>query len=48
MWVEKAQDRLNDRLAEGCLKFGGGSWMIWGCMLYKAVAGLMGGCVVIK
>jgi DDE superfamily endonuclease len=35
-WVyKKAGERLNDRLVEGTLKFGGGSVMVWGCMLWE-------------
>ena len=30
---ERAGERLNDRLVEGTVKFGGGSVMLWGCML---------------
>ena len=42
-WVQLAGNRcgtgegLNDALVEGSLKFGGGSLMIWGCMLGKGV-----------
>jgi translation initiation factor IF-1 len=28
---------LSDRLVEGTLKFGGGSLMVWGCMLWDGV-----------
>ena len=55
MWVCKiVPDRLNNRLAEGHLKFGGGYLMIWGCMLFKEVEdtckieGRMGGELYIK
>jgi len=37
---------LSDRLVEGTQKFGSGSVMIWGCMLWKDLgmhARLMGG-----
>jgi len=35
-WVyKKAGEPLNDRLVEGTLKFGGGSVMVWGCMLWE-------------
>jgi len=37
-WVwKKAGENLNDRLVEGTLKFGGGSLMVWGCMLWDGV-----------
>ena len=36
MW-KKAGEGLSDRLVEGTLKFGGGSLMIWGCMLWKGL-----------
>ena len=35
--LKMAPDRLNNRLAEGHLKFGGGSLMIWSCMLFREV-----------
>ena len=28
---------MSDRLVEGTLEFGGGSLMIWGCMLWEGV-----------
>jgi DDE superfamily endonuclease len=34
---KKSGEGLNDRLVEGTLKFGGGSLMMWGCMLWKGV-----------
>ena len=37
-WVwKKAGESLSDRLIEGTLKFGGGSVMVWGCMLWDGV-----------
>lgn len=37
-WVwKKAGEKLSDRLVEGTLKFGGGSLMMWGCMLWEGV-----------
>jgi len=37
-WVwKKPGENLNDRLVEGTLKFGGGSLMVWGCMLWDGV-----------
>ena len=30
-------ETLSDRLVEGTLKFGGGSLMMWGCMLWEGV-----------
>ena len=37
-WVwKKAREPLSDRLVEGTLKFGGGSLMVWGCMLWDGV-----------
>ena len=32
--MEKAGERLSDRLVEGTVKFGVGSVMLWGCMLW--------------
>ena len=32
LW-KKSREGLSDRTVEGTLKFGGGSLMIWGCML---------------
>jgi transposase len=37
MGVENAEEGLSDRLVEGTLKFGGGSLMVWGCMLWDGV-----------
>lgn len=37
-WVwKKDGEGLSDRLVEGTLKFGGGSLMVWGCMLWDGV-----------
>ena len=36
MW-KKAGEDLSDRSVKGTLKFGGGSLMIWGCMLWEGV-----------
>ena len=37
-WVwKKTGEGLSDRLVEGTLKFGGGSLMMWGCMLWEGV-----------
>jgi len=37
-WVwKKPGEGLSDRLVEGTLKFGGGSMMVWGCMLWEGV-----------
>jgi hypothetical protein len=37
-WVwKKPGEGLSDRLVEGTLKFGGGSLMVWGCMLWEGV-----------
>jgi len=35
--LEEAWVCLSDRLVEGTQKFGGGSIMIWGCMLWEGV-----------
>jgi transposase len=41
-WVwKKAKENLNDRLVQGTLKFGGGSLMVWGCMLWEGVGNLV-------
>jgi hypothetical protein len=32
---------LSDRLVEGTLKFGGGSLMVWGCMMWEGVGNLV-------
>ena len=37
MDVEKAGERLSDRLVEGTVKFEGGSLMMWGCMTWQGV-----------
>ena len=34
---KKSGEGLSDRLVEGTLKFGGGSLMMWGCMLWEGV-----------
>ena len=31
---KRAGEGLSDRLVEGTVKFGGGSVMLWGCMLW--------------
>jgi hypothetical protein len=37
-WVwKKAGEGLSDRLVEGTLKYGGGSVMVWGCMMWDGV-----------
>jgi len=37
-WVwKKAGEGLSDRLVQGTLKFGGGSLMVWGCMMWDGV-----------
>src|SRR5882762_3060850 len=37
-WVwKKAGEGLSDRLVGGTLKFGGGSLIVWGCMLWNGV-----------
>src|SRR5215469_9259535 len=37
-WVwKKAGEGLSERLVEGTIKFGGGSLMMWGCMLWDGV-----------
>jgi len=37
-WVwKKAGEDLSDRLVQGTKKFGGGSLMVWGCMLWDGV-----------
>jgi hypothetical protein len=36
MW-KKAGEGLSDRLVQGTLKFGGGSVMVWGCMMWDGV-----------
>jgi len=37
-WVwKKAGENLSDRLVQGTVKFGGGSLMVWGCMLWEGV-----------
>ena len=36
VWVwKRAGERLSDRLVQGTTKFGGGSIMVWGCMLWE-------------
>jgi len=35
-WKQKGEG-LSERLVEGTLKFGGGSMMVWGCMLWDGV-----------
>jgi hypothetical protein len=32
---------LNDRLVQGTMKFGGGSVMVWGCMMWEGVGNLV-------
>jgi hypothetical protein len=32
---KKAGEKLSDRLVKGTLKFGGGSAMVWGCMMWE-------------
>ena len=34
-------EALSDRLVEGTLKFGGGSLMVWGCMMWEGVGNLV-------
>lgn len=34
---KKAGEGLNDRLVQGTVKFGGGSVMVWGCMMWDGV-----------
>ena len=34
---KKAEEGLSDRLVEGTLKFGGGSLMMWGCMMWEGM-----------
>ena len=34
---KKTGEGLSDRLVEGTVKFGGGSLMMWGCMLWEGV-----------
>ena len=37
-WVwKKAGEGLSDRVVQGARKFGGGSLMVWGCMLWEGV-----------
>ena len=37
-WVwKKAGEGLSDRVVQGTRKFGGGSLMVWGCMLWEGV-----------
>ena len=37
-WVwKKAGEELSDRVVQGTRKFGGGSLMVWGCMLWEGV-----------
>ena len=37
-WVwKKAGESLSDRVVEGTVKFGGGSLMMWGCMMWEGV-----------
>ena len=51
---KKHGEGLSDRLVEGTLKFGGGSLMIWGCMLWEGpgyackIDGRMDGDLYIK
>ena len=37
MGLEKKGEGLSDRLIEPTIKFGGGSVMVWGCMLWDGV-----------
>ena len=39
-WKMKGES-LIDRLVEGTLKFGGGSLMVWGCMMWEGVGNLV-------
>jgi len=39
-WKMKGET-LSDRLVEGTLKFGGGSLMVWGCMMWEGVGNLV-------
>ena len=34
MGLERAGEGLSNRLVEGTVKFGGGSVILWGCMLW--------------
>ena len=34
---KKAGEGLSDRLVQGTVKFGGGSLMMWGCMIWEGV-----------
>jgi transposase len=54
-WVwKKAGESLSDRLVQGTQKFGGGSVMVWGCMLWNGpgyackIDGRMNGDLYIK
>jgi hypothetical protein len=54
-WVwKKPGEGLSDRLVEGTVKFGGGSLMMWGCMLWEGpgfackIDGKMDGDLYIK
>jgi hypothetical protein len=37
VWKMPGKKELSDRLVEGTVKFGGGSVMIWGCMMWDGV-----------
>ena len=51
---KKGGEGLSDRLVEGTLKFGGGSVMVWGCMMWEGpgfackIDGRMDGDLYIK
>src|ERR1700726_46283 len=37
MWKKRGEHRMGDRMMEGAMKFGGGSVMVWGCMMREGV-----------
>ena len=37
VWKKQGENRVGDRLVEGTMKFGGGSVMVWGCMMWEGV-----------
>src|SRR6202045_4987709 len=37
VWKKKGEHRVGDRMMEGAMKFGGGSVMVWGCMMWEGV-----------
>src|SRR6202030_385302 len=48
VWKKKGEHRVGDRMMEGAMKFGGGSVMVQGCMMWRGwdmSSRLMGGWI---